>query len=98
MHEYYLIKKTVAEMLIQNGYTESQKDVDSDVYGSMFCVYSLLDQRFMIEWDGEEGFGNVQQWLGEGQWKMLKPIVLEGKSDDFNSSLNDLLPTIRATL
>jgi hypothetical protein len=84
-------------MLIQNGYSESQPDVDSGC-GSMFCVYSLLDQRFMIEWDGEEGFGAVQKWIGDGHWNMLEPIVLEGALEDFNKSLDDLLSTIKAVL
>ncbi|MBF7074607.1 hypothetical protein ISG33_14470 [Glaciecola sp. MH2013] len=98
MHEYFELKEQIVNLLTRNGFDETHPHTNSDVYGSMYCVYSKNDERFMIEWDGEEGFGNVQRWLGDNQWEILKPLIVESSREAFDSQINALLKVITTHL
>ena len=98
MHEYHKIKSSIAEILSKAGYEEDKPDTDLDYCGSMHCIYASDDKRFMIQWDGEEGFGSVESWQGNNTWVMLEPIVPEGTEQDFNNSLTALCQVVKAQL
>jgi hypothetical protein len=95
MHEYHKIKKPIVELLLNNGYRECTKDTETDYCGSMQCIYANGKSRFMLFWDGEEGFGGVEEYKGNGQWEMLKPIVPESGEDLFQKNISELLTNIQ---
>jgi hypothetical protein len=98
MHEYYKIKDALVEILSPLGYIEDKPDTELDCYGSMHCIYVSGEKRFMIQWDGEEGFGAVEEWQGNNMWSMLEPIVPEGTESEFNRNLAALCQGIRGQL
>ena len=85
-------------MLTKAGYEEDKPDTELDYCGSMHCIYASGENRFMIQWDGEEGFGSVESWRDNNTWVMLEPIVPEGSEQDFNNNLTALCQVIKAQL
>lgn len=98
MHEYHKIKSNISCLLYEAGYEEDKPDTEIDYYGSVHCIYALGEKRFMIQWDGEEGFGSVKSWQGNNTWVMLEPIVPEGADQDFNKNLTALNKAVKAQL
>lgn len=98
MHEYHKIKRNIAEILTKAGYEEDKPDTELDCCGSLHCIYASGEKRFMIRWDGEEGFGSVESWQGSNTWVMLEPTVLEDAEHDFNNNLTDLCQVVKALL
>lgn len=98
MHEYHKIKRNIAEILTKAGYEEDKPDTELDYCGSMHCIYASGEKRFMIQWDGEEGFGSVGSWHGNNTWVMLEPIVPEGTEQEFNNNLTALCQAVKAQL
>jgi hypothetical protein len=98
MHEYHKIKKAVVELISPLGYQEDKPDTELDYCGSMHCIYVSGEKRFMIQWDGEEGFGSVESWQGNNTWALLDPIVPEAKELEFNKNLAALCLQIKAQL
>ncbi|MCR8924337.1 hypothetical protein NO559_16300 [Dasania sp. GY-MA-18] len=98
MHEYHKIKNAVVELISPLGYQEDKPDTELDYCGSMHSIYASGEKRFMIQWDGEEGFGSVEIWQGNNTWVLLKPIVPEAKEIDFNKNLTALCLQIKAQL
>ena len=98
MHEYHKIKNAVVESLSTFGYKEDKPDTELDYCGSMHCIYACGEKRFMIQWDGEEGFGSVESWQGNNTWSMLEPIVPESSEQEFSKNLTNLCLTIKAQL
>ena len=89
MHEYYSIKNRIAEILIPLHYAEISENTERDCYGSIDSIYAKGENRFMIQWDGEEGFGSVEVWQ-KTHWVQLKSIVPESGKEEFNKSLSNL--------
>ncbi|WP_346837034.1 hypothetical protein [Microbulbifer sp. SAOS-129_SWC] len=98
MHEYHKIKSNIAGLLLESGYSEDKPDTEIGYCGSMHCIYASGEKRFMIQWDGEEGFGSVESWQGDNTWVMLEPIVPEGTEQDFNNNLTALCQVVLAQL
>ncbi len=98
MHEYRKIKNAVVELLAPSGYQEDKPDTDLDYCGSIHCIYTSGKKRFLIEWDGEEGFGSVELWQDDNTWSMLEPIVPEAIESKFNKNLAALCQTIQGYL
>ncbi|EHK6028777.1 hypothetical protein IO699_004987 [Vibrio parahaemolyticus] len=98
MNEYHKIKNEVSNILIPLGLSESKSDTETDMYGSVYCIYSCGEKRVMIEWNGEEGFGSVSLWQGNNNWVSLEPIVLEGSESEFTQSLEELCKVVREQL
>ena len=65
MHEYHKIKSNITKLLSNAGYEEGKPDTEIDYCGSIYCIYASGKKRFMIQWDGEEGFGSVESWQGK---------------------------------
>ena len=80
------------------GYEEDKPDTEVDYCGSMHCIYASGTKRFMIQWDGEEGFGSVEYWQGDNIWVMLEPIVPEGTEQEFTNNLTALCQVVKAQL
>jgi hypothetical protein len=98
MHEYHKIKNAVVEILVPQGFEEISPDKEIDYYGSLMCIYAKSEKRFMIQWDGEEGYGAVERWLGNNSWEMLSPLVVENTDALFNDQLQQLCSTIKELL
>ncbi|MED5523773.1 MAG: hypothetical protein VX447_03345 [Pseudomonadota bacterium] len=98
MHEYHKLKNALVQILSEQGYKEDKPDTDLDYCGSVHSIYAHGEKRFMIEWDGEEGFGAVEQWMGNNSWAMLKPIVPEGVESEFNKNLEALCKEVKSRL
>ncbi|WP_394224511.1 hypothetical protein [Alteromonas gracilis] len=49
----------------------------------------------MLFWNGEEGFGGVEKYKGNGLWEMLEPIVPESGEDLFQKNISELLTNIQ---
>ena len=98
MHEYYRLKKAVAKVLSNFGFTESIPDTETDGCGSIFCMYVSAGKRFIIEWDGEEGFGLVQSWQGGTDWQALEPIVPESTELELQRNISALCAEVRRQL
>ncbi len=97
MHEYQKIKQKVVELLSPLGFEEMVEDTDSDYYGSRYCIHANHEKRFMIQWDGEEGFGSVESWASES-WTMLKTFVPESTEKEFNNNLKSLCEELKTYL
>ena len=98
MHEYQKIKTIIVDLLSKAGYEEDKPDTNLDCYGSIHCIYAAGESRFMIQWDGEEGFGSVESWQGDNSWVMLEPIVPESIEQEFNINLEALCKVVKARL
>ena len=98
MHEYFKIKNALLDILVPSGFEEVSPDKETDYYGSIMCIYVKGEDRFMIEWDGEEGYGAVEHWLGNGNWEMLKPVVAESTEAVFNEKLLQLCSNVKGLL
>lgn len=98
MHEYYKIKAAVVSLLASAGYAEIKPDTELDYCGSKHCIHALGDKRFMIAWDGEDGYGSVEYWLEDDGWVTLEPIVSEAAEKDFNKNLELLCSVIEELL
>jgi hypothetical protein len=98
MNEYHKIKNALTQVLCKDGYKEVKPDTDLDVYGSVHSIYALGEKRFMIGWDGEEGFGFVEQWEGKNQWAMLTPILPEESEANFEDYLTALCAEVKDRL
>jgi hypothetical protein len=98
MHEYHKIKDSLIDLLYQAGYKEDKPDTELDYCGSVHCIYASGEKRFMIQWDGEEGFGSVEPWQGNNVWTMPEPIVPEGTEQDFDNNLSAPCLAIKAEL
>ncbi len=98
MHEYHKIKDTIAELLVPLGYQEDKPDTDLDYCGSIHCIYASGKKRFLIQWDGEEGFGSVESWQNDNTWLMLEPIMPEAIESEFNKNLAAICQTIQGCL
>ncbi len=88
----------IVEQLSTAGYEEDKPDTELDYCGSMHCIYALGEKRFMIQWDGEEGFGSVESWQGNNSWVMLEPIVPEGTEQNFTNNLTALCQVVKGQL
>ena len=97
MHEYCKLKSRIKDILIERGYKEVKPDTYIDYYGSMHSIYASGNYRFMIQWDGEEGFGSVEYWEHDS-WKLLEPIVPEGFKEAFDSNLEALCISVQRHL
>ena len=97
MHEYHKIKQKIVGVLSPLGFVEVVGDTDLDYCGSRHCIHANNDKRFMIQWDGEEGFGSVESWVNES-WIMLKTIVPESAESEFNIHLNSLCEELKTYL
>ena len=95
MHEYHKIKKPIVELLLSNDFQEVSKDTEIDYCGSIQSIYANGNFRFMLFWDGEEGFGGAEIYKGNGQWEMLKPIIPESSEGQFQKNISELLLTIQ---
>ena len=98
MNEFIKLKRPIKDLLSGEGYIEVKPDTKIDDGGSEHCIYASGEKRFMIQWDGEEGFGSVESWQGSNTWIMLEPIVPVGTEQDFNRNLQDLCGTIKCLL
>lgn len=90
MHEYRVIKERLAVPLAEAGLEEVVGDTEWDVYGSVRSVFASEANRVLVGWDGEEGFGYVETWEGDNQWRMLRAKVPEGTAEQFAADLEAL--------
>jgi hypothetical protein len=95
MHEYYKIKEPLQELFLENGLVLDVADMNVDYYGSVQSIFASDKFRFMIFWDGEEGFGGVEKYLGDGQWEMLEPTIPESKESVMVTKINALVDHIQ---
>ena len=95
MHEYYKIKQPLEQLFLENGLVLDVEDKNVDYCGSMQSIYASDKFRFMVFWDGEEGFGGVEQYHGDGNWEMLKPTVPESTEGAMISNINALADHIQ---
>ncbi len=98
MHEYHKIKNAVVEILSLYSFSEDKADTETDYYGSIHCIYASGDKRFMISWDGGEGFGSVEYWEGNNSWSSIDPIVPEASEEVFNKVLSALCESVKHKL
>ena len=98
MHEYQKIKSVIVALLSRAGYTEDKPDTELDYCGSIHCIYASGEKRFLIQWDGEEGFGFVESWQGNNSWVMLEPIIPESTQQEFNNKLKALCQVVKVHL
>jgi len=97
MHEYHKIKSEIVGILQPHGFDEVVADQELDYCGSVHCIYAKDEKRFMIEWDGEEGFGAIESWSNES-WSMLKTIVPESTEAEFSKNLGALCEELKTYL
>lgn len=93
-NEYQKIKSKVLEVLSPLGFSE-EKPVTAD--GSMQCILSKGDRKFMVQWDVEENFGWVESWV-DGDWVMLESIVPESPEPEFAGHLDSLIAELKSCL
>ena len=89
MSEYLEIKSEILRILVPLGYKEVKSDTELNYCGSLHSIYCKGDKRFMIQWDGEEGFGSVESWSNK-TWKMLNTIVPESSDDEYSVNIKAL--------
>lgn len=65
MHEYQRLILEVETLLLPLNFTKVKEDLESDYCGSMLIIYANDKKRFMVEWDGEEGYGLFKTGLME---------------------------------
>ena len=92
------MKDTIGNLLSQAGYNEVKSDTETDVYGSVYCIYALGRKRFMIQWDSEEDFGSVEFWQSDNMWVTIEPIIVDESEQNFNNGLSELCQVINAKL
>ncbi len=97
MHEYHKIKNRIVALLSPLGFEEDKPDTETDYCGSIHSIYANADNRFMILWDGEEGFGSVESWKNE-KWTMLNNIVPESTEEEFDNNLAALITEIKSQI
>lgn len=97
MHEYHKIKKEVLKLLEPQGYIETKPDTELGYYGSIHSIYKKGKKRFMVQWDGEEGFGSVEFWSND-TWTMLKTIVPESTETEFKNNITVLCSELELQL
>jgi hypothetical protein len=95
MHEYFKIKKPLRTLFIENGLIEDVEDLNVDYYGSMQSIFASKDFRFMIFWNGEDGLGGVERYLGDGRWEVLDPVVTEANDEKLASSIDVLVDSVK---
>jgi hypothetical protein len=97
MSEYQKIKNKILEVLAPQGFVEERPDSKVDDKGSMQCVLSNGEKKFMLQWDGGEGFGWVET-LVNSDWVMLDTIVPESSESEFGGHLNSLCSELKTLL
>ena len=97
MHEYHKIKIEILKLLKPLGYKEAKSDTELDYYGSLHSIYTREEKRFMIQWDGEEGFGSVESWKNN-TWTMLISIVPESTETEFKNNISALCNELKLQL
>ncbi len=97
MHEYHKIKNRVLELIVPLGYEEAKPDTELDYCGSMHSIYTNGEKRFMIQWDGEEGFGSIEAWANN-KWTLLETIVPEATEIEFENNIVALCKELKSNL
>lgn len=95
MHEYYKIKQPLQQLFLENGLKLDVEDAQVDYCGSMQSIFASDKFRFIIFWDGEEGFGGVERYHGDGKWEMLEPTIPESKESEMISNIDALVQCIQ---
>jgi hypothetical protein len=89
MTEYQQIKLRFKAILEPLNYEEVIIDKETDEMGSVYSIFTLVEKRFLLQWDGEEYFFSIEKWENE-QWSMLKNKVLKSHEDNFEKSIQAL--------
>jgi len=97
MHEYQRLILEVETLLLPLNFTKVKEDLESDYCGSMLTIYANDKKRFMVEWDGEEGYGAIQNWIN-GKWVQLETLVVEGTEKRFEEKTEKLMSELTALL
>lgn len=97
MDAYQKIKSKIQEMLLPLGFSEDKPSAETEGHGSMGCIFSKGEKRFMVWWDTEEGLGSIEAWAN-GEWVMLETVVPESSESEFSGHLNSLCIELKSHL
>jgi len=97
MHEYQKLINEVEKVLLPLGFHKAKEDLETDYCGSMFTIYVSESKRYMVEWDGEESFGAIQNWSGD-KWVQFDTLAIEGTEEQFEENSKKLISELRTSL
>lgn len=97
MHEHYQIQEALLSMLEEAGFAIESENPQLDYYGSLRTIFVAGENRVLLDWDGEEGFGYVEVWKN-GEWEKLPAKVPESKGIAFHKAIEKLAEEIKAYL
>ena len=89
MHEHYKIQEVIWPLLEKEGFKIESENNQVDYYGSIRTIFVNSEKRFLLEWDGEEGFGYVEILRNKG-WERLPTIVLESNESELQVAIQKL--------
>ncbi len=86
MTEYEQIKSALAPVLEKGGIMQIEEELEPDVFGSAYSVFSGKGLSYRIIWDGKDGCGYIQ--VSENDcWVNLKASAPETNHGAFESAL-----------
>ena len=89
MSKYQDFKLELIEVLDNFGFCELIEDTQTDLCGSTYSIYGNGHNRYILQWDGEEGIGSVERWQNS-KWTAFKTSVPDSSELVFNEALKKL--------
>ncbi len=87
MTEYRKIRDALSPTFERFGLHELEENLEPDVYGSAFSVFSNKTLKYRIVWDGKDGCGFIEHEKKGSVWEKLNVSAPEGTQNAFDSAL-----------